>query len=139
MPLKMLGARVAIIPIEDPSYHGSLVIPDEAKQRIDQGVVAHIGPAVVDLKVGDHVIFSGYTGTKVSVEEEGIYFVMEETDVDLIIEDGEGNLLFPKETVLRLLDEAEVEAYIRGEQSPIFLSLMKDKISNYFFGEGLEF
>jgi co-chaperonin GroES (HSP10) len=91
---KLLPKRVAIIPIRDPSEidatmgftkaemdyiqkegiqlkQGSIIIPEQAKERTDQGIIKYIGDDVRDLKVGDYVIFSGYSGTLFHFTGEG--------------------------------------------------------------------
>jgi len=62
--------RVAISPIydSDVSASGNIIIPNEAKERCDQGIVKYIGPDVSEnIAIGDHVSFSGYTGTTVRI------------------------------------------------------------------------
>jgi co-chaperonin GroES (HSP10) len=62
--------RLAVSPIYDSNKtaSGLLHIPDEAKERCDQGIVKYRGPDVSDnIQVGDHVSFSGYTGTTVRI------------------------------------------------------------------------
>jgi co-chaperonin GroES (HSP10) len=62
------GDRVAVAPIYDPSLSASglLIIPEEAKDRCDQGIVKYRGPDVTEnIQIGDHVSFSGYTGTTI--------------------------------------------------------------------------
>lgn len=63
--------KVAVVPLFDPDTYGHIIIPDAAKERCDQGIVKYIGAKVETVKIGDHVIFSGYTGSTVEVEGEG--------------------------------------------------------------------
>lgn len=65
--------RVAIIPMDDPDRTpGGLWIPDIAKERTDQGIIKYVGKNVTpDLGIGMHVLFSGYSGTLMSLEGEG--------------------------------------------------------------------
>lgn len=91
---KLLPKRVAIIPIRDPDklnvkshiskaeleYVGMgqnqlrkesfIHVPDQAKERTDQGIVKYIGPDVRGITVGDYVIFNGYSGTLVYLTGE---------------------------------------------------------------------
>lgn len=69
--LKLITDRVAIIPIDDPDKIGSLWVPEMAKERCDQGIVKYIGPDCKYAKVGMYVVFSGYTGTLIKIEDEG--------------------------------------------------------------------
>lgn len=63
------GDKVALIPIQDPEHIGRIIIPDVAKQRTDQGVVKYIGPECTDFKPGQYVIFNGYSGTTVNIQD----------------------------------------------------------------------
>ena len=69
----------------DKTVSGLLVIPEIAKERCDQGIVKYVGPEVKWLKPGDHVLFSGYTGTLVSLEGEGLLIILPENFVSAII------------------------------------------------------
>jgi chaperonin GroES len=83
----LAGNNVAITPNFDPDIStGGLYIPDSAKERCDQGIVKYIGPKVKWLQIGDYVLFSGYSGTYLSVEGEGKLIVMPETYIICIIE-----------------------------------------------------
>jgi len=78
MVMRVPGSNVACVPIFDPDMVGSLYVPDIAKERCDQGIVKYVGPLVRWVKPGDHVLFSGYSGTLLSVEGEGKLIVMPE-------------------------------------------------------------
>jgi co-chaperonin GroES (HSP10) len=108
----MLDDRIAVIPIEDPEKIGHIIIPDTAKRRVDQGIIKYRGDNVKELKVGDHVCFSGYTGTKISVKGEGTLIIMKEEDVVALI--GEGQELFTKGQVERFFSNALDETLRRG-------------------------
>ena len=110
--LSMLDDRIAVIPIEDPTKIGHIIIPDTVKRRVDQGIIKYRGDNVKELKVGDHVCFSGYTGTKISVKGEGTLFIMKEEDVVALI--GEGEELFTRNQVEHFFDSALTETLRRG-------------------------
>lgn len=67
--LNLLANKVAIIPIRDPDKIGSLWVPDQAKERTDQGIVKYIGPKCKYVKIGDYVAFSGYSGTLFNIQD----------------------------------------------------------------------
>lgn len=90
--IELLDDRVAIIPIEDPDRYGMIWIPDTAKKKADNGVIKYRGPEVKDLRVGDHVLFSAYSGQKITITEEGLLVIMREEDVLCVL--GEGEELF---------------------------------------------
>jgi co-chaperonin GroES (HSP10) len=88
--LTMHPKRIAVEPLYDPdeAFAGGLIItPDTAKERCDQGIVKYIGGDCKYLKVGDHVLFSGYAGDLVSIEGEGTLIIMDERFVKAIIHD----------------------------------------------------
>ena len=74
----MLDKRVAITPVNDPdtSPTGLIIIPDEGKERSDQGYIKYLGTNCEEFEVGDYVMFSGYTGTNLAVEDEGHVIIM---------------------------------------------------------------
>lgn len=63
------------------SPSGLLHIPDIAKQRVDHGVVKYLGADTEDariseeVRVGELVLFSGYTGTLVAINKELLIIV----------------------------------------------------------------
>lgn len=70
--------NIAVTPISDPDKRGSLWIPDQAKERVDQGIVKYVSKKVAErdeIHVGDYVMFSGYTGTLVQLEDEGTFII----------------------------------------------------------------
>lgn len=145
MSLRLLEDKVAVRPIEDPSVSkGGIWIPDEAKQRVDQGVVIYRGPWTQHVRVGDHVLFSGYTGTKITVEDEGIFVLLREIDVMAVLEDDDAEVLFPMSEIQRLVMESLAEA--SHEETPATVKIMeylKDKVLTKFQehirAEGFEF
>jgi len=78
--IAVLDNKVAVKPLYDPDVIGHIIIPDQAKERCDQGIVKAIGSRVKEiapeLKPGLHVLFSGYDGTLIELEDEGIFLVM---------------------------------------------------------------
>ncbi len=125
MSLSLLENKIAVIPLEEPDRIGHIWIPDQAKQRTDQGVVRYKGPDVKELFLGDHVLFSGYTGTKISVEGEGVFFVMREDDVVARIDDEDSEPLLSFTAIKNFLNEVEGE--YQSRHGP--LGLMKDDIA----------
>lgn len=77
--IRVSGNKVVVQLIADPDKSpGGIWIPEQAKDRSDQGIVKYIGPEVKDIKIGDYVLFSGYTGTLVILEGEGRLIIMPE-------------------------------------------------------------
>lgn len=142
MSLRLLSDAVAIIPLEDPVYRSEsgLWLAEQTRQRVDQGIVKYRGPATVDLRVGDHVFFSAYNGTKMTIEGEGILIVMSESDVDAIW-DEPPRLMFPKQVVDRLLDEAKGMSLQICDADSIehIFQILRSKFDDYEREKGLEF
>jgi co-chaperonin GroES (HSP10) len=76
--LNINARNVAVAPLFDPLTYGSLILPDASRERCDQGIVKYVGTKVKELRIGDHVIFSGYTGTLLELEGEGLIIVLPE-------------------------------------------------------------
>jgi chaperonin GroES len=85
---KILGDKVAVRPLRDPNKTaGGIIIPDVAKERVDQGIIKYIGPKVEDetIAIGAHVLFSGYDGTLIVDEEEGELIILETKSLKAIL------------------------------------------------------
>lgn len=68
---------------------GNIITLDQYRERCDQGIVKYVGSGVskredgtvmsleeeFGFQVGDHIIFSGYTGELVSFEGEGLFII----------------------------------------------------------------
>ncbi len=88
-----LGDRVVITPMEETeNMRGGLYIPDTAKEKPQQGLIAAVGPGryeegarvPMDLTVGQTVLYGKYSGTEVTVDEEQ-YLIIKESDVLAVI------------------------------------------------------
>lgn len=78
--IKPLGNRVLIQPSEVSDKHGSLYIPETAKDKPTWGTAIAVGVACDEICVNDKVIFSKYGGT--DYEHEGVtYVLIREEDV----------------------------------------------------------
>ena len=95
MKLKPLGDRLVVkaAPNEEKTK-GGLVLPDTVKEKPVEGEVVAVGQGKVlengtrqpmEVKVGDKVIYSKYSGTEVKVDDE-TYLVIGERDVLAIVE-----------------------------------------------------
>lgn len=93
--LKPLGDRIIIevVEVEEKSAFG-IVLPDSAKEKPQEGKVVAVGTGsltdsgnVVPLNVkeGDNIIFSKYSGTEVKYEDKE-YLILRESDVLAIVE-----------------------------------------------------
>ncbi len=93
--LKPLGDRVVVQRDEsEDATAGGIILPDSAKDTPARGTILAIGDgrllddgtrAELQVKEGDHVIFSSYAGDKVKVSDDE-YLLMREDDILLVIE-----------------------------------------------------
>jgi chaperonin GroES len=83
MKLHPLDDRIVVRPNESEETTASgLVIPDTAKEKPQQGEVLAVGPGrraentgelvLLDVKVGDTVVYSKYGGTEITVDGEDL-------------------------------------------------------------------
>jgi chaperonin GroES len=95
MNLKPLDDRIVVRPAEpETQTASSLVIPDSAKEKPQQGEVLAVGPGKrsdstgdlieVGIAVGDTVLYSKYGGTEVSNSGEDL-LVLNSRDVLAIV------------------------------------------------------
>ncbi|WP_026691384.1 co-chaperone GroES [Alteribacter aurantiacus] len=92
--LKPLGDRLVIELVEQEEKTASgIVLPDSAKEKPQEGKVVAVGSGRVtengervalEVKDGDNVIFSKYSGTEVKYEGKE-YLVLRESDVLAVI------------------------------------------------------
>ncbi len=95
MSIRPLQDRILIRRIEsEEAFRGSIVIPDTAKEKPQEGEVVAIGDGKVldsgqlqpmSVKVGDRILFGKYAGTEVTLDDEE-YLIMREDEVLGILE-----------------------------------------------------
>jgi len=95
MKIRPLHDRVVIKRTEEDSTSaGGIVIPDSASEKPSKGEVIAVGNGkildngdirMLDLKVGDKVLFGKYSGTEITVDEEDL-LVMREDDIMAIFD-----------------------------------------------------
>ena len=95
MKFRPLHDRVLVRRIEeDEKTAGGIIIPDTAKEKPSKAEVLAVGNGLrdeqgkvhpLDLKVGDVVMFSKWSGTEVSIDGEEL-LVMKEADIMGVIE-----------------------------------------------------
>jgi chaperonin GroES len=95
MKLVPLGDKVVLKQlVAEETTKSGIVLPGQAKEKPQQAEVIAVGPGgVVDgkevtmqVKVGDKVIFSKYSGTEVKLEDQE-YIVVKQNDIVAIVED----------------------------------------------------
>ena len=97
MKIKPLHDRVVVRRIdEEERTPGGVISPDTAKEKPMQGEVLAVGPGArdesgkriePDVKAGDTVLFSKWSGTEVKIDGEEL-LIMKESDIMGIIEQG---------------------------------------------------
>ena|SRR5258708_1007722 len=93
--LRPLNDRIIVKRIdENEQIRGSIIIPDTAKEKPQEGMVIAAGPGKVlengtrlemDVKAGDRILFGKYTGAEVKVDGEE-FLIMREDEVLGVIE-----------------------------------------------------
>jgi len=135
------------MPLDDPEKIGRIWIPDTAKQRIDQGVVVYKGPEVKDVKIGDHVFFGGYAGTRVSIEGEGTFIILVEDQCLAVLLSDDRDPILPLSEVLRIIEKGRGEALIKHSHPidnttttiEVTADIIKGLFESLFFSEGMDF
>jgi chaperonin GroES len=78
---------------EEEKTKGGLIIPDTAKEKPHEGKVIAVGPGKnedgkvipVDVKAGDRILFSKYSGTEIKLDGEE-HLILREDDILGVIE-----------------------------------------------------
>ena len=87
--IRPLGTRVVIEPKEaETMTAGGLYIPDNAKEKPQQGTIVAVGPGSKDepmeVKVGEVVLYGKYAGTEVTVDTKK-YLIVKQSDILAIL------------------------------------------------------
>ena len=95
MKFRPLHDRVVIRRAEgDTKSKGGIIIPDNAKEKPQEGEVIAVGPGSrdesgklipLDVKAGDTILFGKWSGTEVKIDGEEL-LIMKETDIMGIVE-----------------------------------------------------
>ena len=94
MKLVPLGDRVVLKQLEaEETTKSGIVLPGQGKEKPQQAEVIAVGPGgmvdgkevKMEVKVGDQVIYSKYSGTEVKLEDEE-FIVVKQSDILAIVE-----------------------------------------------------
>jgi len=89
MKVKPLADRVVVEALEAESKSaGGIIIPDNAKEKPQQGKVIAVGPGKVEdgkkiemeVKAGDIILYGKYSGSEITVDGKE-YLIMRESDI----------------------------------------------------------
>lgn len=90
MKMAPCADRVVVKPREEgEQMRGSLYIPDNAKEKPQEGDVLAVGPGrqneegkrmPMEVKVGDRVLYGKYSGTEITLDNTTV-LVLRETDI----------------------------------------------------------
>ncbi len=93
--LRPLGDRVVVKPLgRETVTKSGIVLPDTAKEKPQEGEIVAVGPGkvldngirtILEVKIGQRVLFAKYSGTEVKVEDEE-YLILRESDILGIVE-----------------------------------------------------
>ena len=89
MAFRPLHDRVLVRRIEEDEKVGSIIIPDTAKEKPQQGEVIAVGSGArgddneiipLDVKAGDKILFGKWSGSEVKIDDEEL-LIMKESDI----------------------------------------------------------
>ncbi len=95
MKLVPLGDKVVLKQlVAEETTKSGIVLPGQAKEKPQQAEVIAVGPGgvvdgkevVMQVKVGDKVIYSKYAGTEVKLGDEE-YIIVKQNDIVAVVED----------------------------------------------------
>jgi chaperonin GroES len=95
LSIRPLGEKVLVKRLEaDERTAGGIVLPDTAKEKPKRGTVLSVGDGKLldtgkrqplQVKKGDHVLFTAYAGTEVKVEGDEM-IIMDEGDILAVLD-----------------------------------------------------
>ena len=87
--IRPLGDKVVVkVSEEEEKTAGGIILPDTARKKPQEGKVVAVGPgkllddgklAPMNVKVGDIVIFAKYGGTEITVDDEELVILDEDS------------------------------------------------------------
>ena len=95
MKLVPLGDKVVLKQlVAEETTKSGIVLPGQAKEKPQQAQVIAVGPGgivdgkevVMQVKVGDKVIYSKYAGTEVKLEDDE-FIIVKQNDIVAVVED----------------------------------------------------
>ncbi|MET3582156.1 chaperonin GroES [Mesorhizobium robiniae] len=115
MKFRPLHDRVVIRRAEsDTKSKGGIIIPDNAKEKPQEGEVIAVGPGArdesgaliaLDVKAGDLILFGKWSGTEVKIDGEDL-LIMKEADIMGIIDKSEMGIIDKGE--MGIIDKSEM-------------------------------
>jgi chaperonin GroES len=84
-----LHDRVVVKRLEEKeTAKGGIIIPDTAKEKPQEGEVMSVGAGKIekgqrvplDVKVGDRILFGKYTGSEITIDDQG-YLILREEEI----------------------------------------------------------
>lgn len=87
--IQPLGNRIVVKRQEAKTTKGGILLPETAQEKPRQGTVMAVGPGKMDekgktcpldVKVGDQILFSSYSGTEYKADDVD-YLILSEDDV----------------------------------------------------------
>ena len=94
MKLKPLQDRVLVKRLEESDKtKGGIIIPDTAKEKPSEGQVVAVGPGTLnkegkrntpEVKIGDKILFSKYSGDEVKINGEDLIIIKEEDVIGIL-------------------------------------------------------
>src|SRR5574344_561221 len=94
MKLKPLGDRVVLKPLEaEETTASGIVLPGKDKEKPQQAEVLEVGPGgmidgkevKMEVKKGQKVIYSKYSGTEVELDEDEKLVIVKQSDILAVI------------------------------------------------------
>ena len=94
MKFKPLHDRILVQTLENTEKtKGGIIIPDTAKEKPSEGKVIAIGPGSInsegkrntlDVKEGDKILFSKYSGDEVKIDGKDLIIIKEEDVIGIL-------------------------------------------------------
>ena len=94
MKFKPLHDRILVKRLADEEKSkGGIIIPDTAKEKPSEGEIVAVGPGTlnkvgkrnpIDVKVGDKVLFSKFSGDEVKIDGQDLIIIKEEDVIGIL-------------------------------------------------------
>ena len=95
MKFKPLHDRILVKRLADEEKSkGGIIIPDTAQEKPSEGEIVAVGPGTlnkdgkrnpIDVKVGDKVLFSKFSGDEVKIDGQDLIIIKEEDVIGILI------------------------------------------------------
>jgi len=92
--IKPLGDQVLVKRSPQKQSLGKILLPENSQEKPKEGEIIAVGPGkknkqganqALSVQPGNHILFSSYAGTELTIEDEGYLIISEEDIIGILV------------------------------------------------------